>query len=394
MDLSYLIAPSPVSDWSEVDGSGLELARKVQGTVYRKHILTRGTLLHPETGSKIQIDDDFVRHLQQNFDNNVCDIVQVPLANDQNRHVENPAANLGEVVGIEDDKSTGKVYAMVDARKHAGDFGKTLLGASAFLHMNYKDSKTGQRVGPTLLHVAVTNRPYVTGLDPYEPVVAASAEDLGEPALVRMSGNDREDPHMPRQLEEVLAELSADHKIDVNALKAELTSAQEKVTAAESRASDAETKLSAVDTTLAERIATALKGSEEGAKLAAGDASEEDVLSAVKELATRNVTLSNAQEEAGTRIAALEKRNTEVEIDGLISDGRILPAKREAFLTMALTNRELFDQIVPDEPIVKMSKEQGSSPQPEEQKKGKWDVTEEIARLTGEGGPAHKYVSA
>lgn len=392
-----IIAPSPFADWTATD-SEVELSRKVQGKVYRKHILTKGTLFHPVTGSPIQIDDSFVNRMKQNFTDNVCDIVQVPLANDQNSHVENPAANLGEVVGIEDDKTSGKVYALVDARKHAEDFGKTLLGASAFFHLNYKNSKTNTRVGPTLLHVAVTNRPYVTGLDPYEPVVAASAEDLGEPVLVQMSGDRQEDP-VPRPVADVIAELNTDHKIDVTALQAQLSASETALTkakaatkVAEDKASDLETKLSAVDS-LAERVTAALAGSEEGTKLSKVDeVTDEAVVKAVSELAARNVALSSAQDAAVTRITALERKNAEIEVDQMINDGRILPAKREVHLTMALTNREMFDQIVPDEPIVKMSVEKGVAPKGEEHDKHEIDIEAEIARLTGEGGAAAQYV--
>jgi hypothetical protein len=396
MDPKCVIAPSPLSDWTAVDEDTVELARKKQGTLYRKHILNRGELHHPLTGTKITIDDAFVTHLQTNFANNVCDIVQVPLANDQNEHVENPAANVGEVLGIEDDKKTGKIYALVDARKHADDFGKTILGASAFLHLNYKDSKTNKRVGPTLLHVAATNRPYVTGLDPYEPVVAASAEYLGEPALMQMSGGNDRESAMPRSLEEVLTELRTDHEIDVNALRTQLTDVEKakadeaaRAEAAIVTAKAAEDKLAATTT----KLTQALAGSEEGTKLTgSGDVSSEDVVNAVAELAQRNVALSAAQEASVDRIAALEKRNVEAEIDGLIKEGRILPAKREVFLTMALTSREIFDQVVPDEPIVALNAERGVAPRADEHGKREFDVEAELARLTAPGGPAAEYV--
>jgi Mu-like prophage I protein len=310
------------------------------------------------------------------------------LANDQNEHVENPAANVGEVLGIEDDKKTGKVYALIDARKHEGDFGKTILGASAFLHLNYKNSKTNKRVGPTLLHVAATNRPYVTGLDPYEQVVAASAEYLGEPALMQMSGGNDREGSMPRSLDEVLAELRTDHEIDVDALRTQLSAVEKEKTDEAAKAKAAEDKLTSTTT----KLAQALSGSEEGAKLSAGDVSSEDVVNAVAELAQRNVALSAAQEASVDRIAALEKRNVEVEIDGLISEGRILPAKREVFLTMALTSREMFDQVIPDEPIVALNAEKGTAPRADEHKGREFDVEAELARLTAPGGAAAEYV--
>lgn len=400
METQCVIAPSPISDWCEVDTVAVALARKVQGRVYRKHILNEGPLYHPVTGTTINIDKDFISSLKRNFDNNVCDIVQVPLANDKNEHVESPAANLGEVVGIEHDPRSRKVFALVDARKHSDDFGKTLLGASAFLHLNYKDSKTNKRVGPTLLHVAVTNRPYVTGLDPYEAVVAASSEDLGEPVLMKMSG-DRLEDRVPRTLEEVLAELRDDHKVDVNDLKAQLSAAQDETEKVKNeavtltqRATDAEMKLSAVDSTLAERIAAALAGSEEGAKLSKAEGvSGEDVVNAVAELAAKNEKLAGEQTAALSRIEALEKKGAETRIDGLVRDGYILPAKRDVYLTMLLTQPDMFDQVLPEEPIVKMSVEKGVAPQGEEHAKRELNIDEEIARLTSGEHPAARYFS-
>src|SRR5437773_629317 len=159
-DECYII-PSPAGSgtYTPVDEVPAALARqrKVQGKLFEKHILNYGPLIHPKTGGTITIDDAFVRSMQDNFAKGVCDIVQVPLANDQNEHVEGPAANLGEVVGIK--SRDNKVYALLDARQDADKFGKTYLGSSAFLSTNYTDSSTGKKAGPTLLHVAVTNRP-------------------------------------------------------------------------------------------------------------------------------------------------------------------------------------------------------------------------------------------
>lgn len=399
-EFECFIAPSPVSDWTEVDE--VRLSRKTkQGRVFEKHILNFGDLIHPVTGQKIKIDKAFADTLVKNFDEGFCDIVQVPLANDQNQHVENPGANLGEVLGLRVDEAAGKVYAQVDARKQADDFGKTLLGASAFMHLNYKDTKTGQRVGPTLLHVAVTNRPYVTGLDPYQEIVAASSEYDGEPALLEMSATtDQEEAAVPRTLQDILAELKADHNVDVDALQAQLS-------AAETKASEQEVALSAAQEQLAakpdldelvEKVRTALAGTgvADETKLSAseGDVTTDDIVSAVATLAQDNVKLTSANEANDKRIAALEKRHVEGEIDALIGEGKILPAKREVFLTMALTNREMFDQIIPDEPLVKLGNELGSGPSAEAHQTQEVDIEAEIARLTGSGGPAAQYIGA
>lgn len=415
MKLAAVIAPSPQADWSDLDDSALtstdsevRLARVRQGRLLEKHILSFGDLHHPVTGTKIKIDKQFADTLVENFNKGVCDIVQVPLANDKNEHVENPGANLGEVLGLRVDEQAGKIYAQVDARQDADKFGKTYLGASAFMHLNYKDTKTNQRVGPTLLHVAVTNRPYVTGLDPYEEIVAASAVDDGgaeyscEPALLQMSAvSDLEEAAVPRTLEEILAELKADHNLDVTAVQAQLQSAESAKAEAETALSAAQSELETTKSALAakpsvdelvDKVRAALAGSGAEVSLSSSDVDEETLVAAVAELAQQNVKLSASAEQTAERIAALEKRNVEIEIDSLVEQGRILPAKRDVYLNLALSNRETFDALVPDEPIVKLGNEEGVAPKAEEHAKQELDVDAELARLTAPGGPAAEYM--
>lgn len=391
-ELHAVIAPSPDADWTELSND-VRLARQKQGRVFEKHILSFGELIHPVSGAKIKIDKAFADTLVKNFNDQVCDIVQVPLANDKNEHVENPGANLGEVLGIRVDDTKGKIYAQVDARKQADDFGKTLLGASAFMHLNYTNTKNKQKVGPTLLHVAVTNRPYVTGLDPYEEIVAASAEYESEPALLQMSATSEvEEAAVPRTLEEILAELKADHDLDVDALKTQLSTTETEKTELETRLSTVETDLASRPDTdeLVDRIKASLQGTEAETKLSGAEIDDDTVVMAVSELAQQNVRLTEAGGKAVERIEALERRNTEGEIDRLVSEGRILPGKRETYLNLALSNRDLFDELVPDEAIVSLNNEQGTAPTGEEAGKREWDVEAELSRVLE--GPAAKYI--
>src|SRR5215475_2605419 len=133
MELDQVIVPArdDGDGYTLADMDALELTsrRKAQGAVYRKHILTMGRLIHPQTGEHIQIDQPFVDSLQRNFNAQVCDSVAVPLADSQNRHSEDPLRNLGEVIGLE--QSGKNVYALMDIRRPdaAAQMGKTLLGA-------------------------------------------------------------------------------------------------------------------------------------------------------------------------------------------------------------------------------------------------------------------------
>jgi hypothetical protein len=362
-DLRYIV-PAPGGDtFRPVADVPVALARsrQVQGRLFEKHILNKGVLLHPKTGEKIHVDDAFVAAMQENFTKGYCDIVQVPLANDKNEHVENPGANLGEVVGI---RSRGdKVYALLDARQDAEKFGKTYLGASAYLSTNYTDSKTNNKVGPTLLHVAVTNRPYVTGLEDYKEVLAASADSTGEVVVLTPAP---EEPVPTR--EELLAALKTEHGIDVAALQASAAAPPD--TAALS---------AGFMQALPAAIAQALKDS--GAvQLSAdpGQVSLSDVTAAVVELADSNKGLRGEVDELKLAAATTE-------VEGYIDAGRLLPKAKDVAVEMALSNRAGLDAILApaDKPYVALGAQQGVAGPDGEQRQHQ-DVDAELARLAAE----------
>jgi hypothetical protein len=379
MDPEVIIVPSREPDF-------VFLSRTKQGRLFRKHILTKGELIHPTTGAKLTIDDAFVATMKANFDAGVCDHVQVPLADKDNSHDERPDRNVGEVIDLQEEG--GKIYAVIDARKHADDFGKTLLGASAFIHLNYKDTKTGERVGPTLLHTAVTNRPYITGLEDFREIVAASADSVGEaeavlftevptaPASVPDTGQPEpvSDPTRTAQnmltKDELLAALKDQHGVDVVALQAQADAGK--------TASDVATELTA---------SLSAKLTEAGViKLAGGNEdtiTTEDVIGAVTELASTNLALTG-------RLDTLEKRDAESVVDGFVREGRILPVQRDTYVELRLSNPSMFERMVPAEAIVKMDTEAGVTP-PEDEKHKK-NIDEEIARLTAPSGSnAHMF---
>jgi hypothetical protein len=361
-DLRYIV-PAPAGDTFQPVADvpvALARSRRVQGKLFEKHILNLGPLIHPKTGEVINVDGKFVAAMQDNFAKGVCDIVQVPLANDDNKHVETPAANLGEVVGIR--QRDGKVYALLDARQDADKFGKTYLGASAFLSTNYTDSSTGKKAGPTLLHVAVTNRPYVTGLEDYKEVLAASDDSTGEVVVLTPAP---EDP-VPPTREELLAALKNDHGIDVAALQASAAAAP-----------------AAPDTAaLSAALVTAL--TDAGVvKLSGGDAAEvslTDVTNAVVELAADNKNLRGS-------VAALERQAAVTEVQGYIAAGRLLPKTEGTAVELALSNRDALEAILApvNAPYVQLSRQEGVGGTDGEQRQEE-DIDQEVARLTAQHG--------
>ena len=368
-----VIIPSRDAEaYGELTEANIELSRRSSGTLFRKHILTKGELIHPATKQRIKVDDAFVSTMKQNFDNKVCPIVQVPLANDSNAHVEDPDRNVGEVIDIE--VSGDKVYAVIDARRNADRFkDRTYIGASAMLSLDYTDTTTGKKSGPTLCHVAVTNRPYITNLDEYEEIIKASADNSEEAVLLTEPTTDEvvetesgsvEEPeveeHETMTKEELIAALKDEHGIDVAALQTE----------AAKPADTAE---------LSNKLVAAL--TDAGVvKLSNDDsaANVEQVVGAVVELAKDNVALSS-------RIETLElssaKAEAVYEVEGQIRDGFIDPAKKEAMVKLYLSNTDLYKELLPGEPKVELSAERGTSVEANENKV-ELDVDAEVARLS------------
>lgn len=366
-----VIIPSRDSTaYDELGEAKVELSRRSTGTLFRKHILTKGDLIHPATGKRIKIDDDFVAKLKSNFDNKVCPIVQVPLANDSNQHVEDPDRNVGEVIDVE--VKGNKVYAVIDARRNADKFkDRTYIGASAMLSLDYTDTNSGSRVGPTLCHVAVTNRPYITNLEDYEEIVKASADNsdeavlLTEPAEEEVNPGSTEEPelkeHKTMTKEELIAALKNDHGIDVDALQAEAAKPAETDPAAE----------------LSNKLVDAL--AERGVlNLSATDsANVEQVVGAVVDLAKDNVELSNRIEKL-----ELSSRESEAtfEVESKVRDGYIDPSKKDAMVKLYLSNKDLYNDLLPAEPNVELSVERGTSTDANDNKV-ELDVDAEIDRL-------------
>ncbi len=164
------MVPSPDEPYLELDAPG-------QARRFAKHVLTVGeTFVHPATGKPLTVDESWWSDLKRNWDARVVPIVQFPAADERNRHTEDPRANLGRVVDLRRDGQ--KIYADVEVPDPAvaDKVGKTILGASAMLHMDYPDPRNGRRRGKALVHVALTNHPHLISLDPYSELAASSTE--------------------------------------------------------------------------------------------------------------------------------------------------------------------------------------------------------------------------
>jgi len=354
----YAIVPGPRSDFIELGRSSA-----TKGRLFKKHILSKGTLNY--NGKKIPIDDKFFQALETNFDNHVCDIVQVPVAGANNEHTEDPFRNIGEVVKLE--HSGSKLYAVIDARdENAADkLGKTLLGASAMFSMDYTDTRTDTKVGPTLLHVAVTNRPHVVELDDYEELIAASADGSGEHITLTSLKENKV------TLDELLGELKDEHGIDVPDLQAKAEQVDQAVALS--------AKLTETLDKLNDSGVVALSN-KDGAAV-----SGDEIVAAVAQLGEKNVALSA---KVDALVEDKKKDKAEARVEKLVDEGFILPAKKDAYLAILLSNEEQFEALIPEKPLVALSAESLKDPEDEQHKK---TVDDEILRLTS-SATAKQYI--
>lgn len=315
------------------------LSRTKSGRLVRKEILKTGTLNHPGVkGGKVQLTGDMFDHIVENFDNKVCDIVQFPLADQNNAHTEDPLRNGGEVVKLKHEGDS--LYAYIDVRKSdvlQGITDKTIIGASAMLAMDYTDTRTGEKAGPTLLHVAATNRPHVTELEDFE-VIAASVDGNGEAVLLTAS-DQTTDPSGEESTmttkDEAFAFLKDSEGIDVQAL---LDSAEANKGVAE----------------LSSKLTDALNNS--GIiKLSNGEeAKAEDLVLAVGQIVDDNVKLSG-------RLDSIEKERASekaaAEVDADIAAGFFQSAQRDTLVKINLSAHEDYVALKPEQPVLKLSGE-------------------------------------
>jgi len=343
----------------------VELAATSKERVFRKQILHYGDLMYPGVkGGKVKIDESFADKLIENFNKKVVGSVQLPKAGPNNEHTEDPDRNIGEVIKVL--KGTKGVYVDMAVRTDDADkIGKTLLGTSAMLHLNYTDRRSGELVGPTLIHNCVTNNPYVTDLEGFEEVLqmtAPGADITHQEDIVLLTSVPMKESEMATPtLDELFAQLKKDHNIDVPDLQQKAANS-EKAVALSAKIQE-------------ELVGTGLL------KLSAGQEVDADTLvGAVAEAGAQIVTLST---KVDTLSETIVKDAATRDVEKLVLSGHILPKDQESMLELRLSNKELFAKLVPENPVVKLSQENGDEEPSDEHKK---TVEDEVARLTALAG--------
>lgn len=358
--------PSPQGDgFVELSASAVATKPKAQGRVFRKQILKFGDLRY-KNGKKYKIDEAFADTLIDNFATS-GEIVHVPKAGSRNEHNDDPDRNIGEVIGVVKDKNG--IYADIDVRTDDADkLGKTLLGVSALLDLAHENRETGENVGPTLLHACVTNRPYVTNLEPFTELVGLSVDTQSDYEVLVLTDDETKEPLMATK-EELIEALKSEHKIDVVALTSEV----EELRPLKAQVADLAPKAEAF-VTLSTAVSETFQADEGVLALSATDATVEEYVASVTNAHDKIVSLSA---EVETVKGEVLDKEAEAEVEKLRLTGFILPKNVEAMTALRKKDKDLFDQLVPENPIIKLSVEEGEEPTEEPGK----TYNDEIDRL-------------
>ena len=149
---------------------------------WRKELLRVGSWVHPrDPARKLMVTPDVLRRLVENFQTGRRD--RTPVQKDHSDW----AGTVGDVEDliIEGDRLIATLSITDDGAAHAIAT-KKVTGVSAAFTEDYTDKATGEKVGPTLIHAALTNSPYIGGLGGY---AALSETD----ALIYLDDTDEDD---------------------------------------------------------------------------------------------------------------------------------------------------------------------------------------------------------
>lgn len=146
------------------------------GSIYRKQLVKFGVWENPDypwfsDDPKMTLDEDWGNRVKENFDaGNLGSKVPVPL-----NHTDDVKANTGELVALEVVAGDG-LYGDLEIRdaQTIEDLDNGLIfDVSISFVWDLVRQDDGKHYGPTLLHVALVNTPYLIGMNAFEKVGAA-----------------------------------------------------------------------------------------------------------------------------------------------------------------------------------------------------------------------------
>lgn len=359
-----------------------DVAAKATGSVYRKQLFTYGTWINPNWWWDDELLMDLTMELalamKANFDNNTIGS-KLPLPRN---HTGDVNANTGEVIGFEVGQDAAYVYLDVRDSATVEDIDNGLIwDVSAGFDFDWVSQKDGSHHGPCLLHVALTDEPYINNMSGFEKTELSKRTESfakqfaidSKPSVIMMSKNKYEEIKMLKlstvkndkdypvtvtykdaKENEITVTLEAGHEADVPEEAVETVNTQ----ISESTAPETDEERTAREAKEAEDAAAAAGG--EGGTPAEGTETSE------QKLAKANQTIATMK--------------AEQEFSRLLSAGKITDAQKGLFLSFATTAQITLSADVKISDKVTLSK-------------GAQDAPSAVTLLSAifEAGPALKF---
>jgi phage I-like protein len=245
-----------------------------------------------------------------------------------------------------------------------------ITGGSALINLNHSDHESGEEHGPTLIHWALTNAPYIKGLAPYEEV--ALGEEEGATTFIALNDEEGGSVNPIEQALEALKDAS-----DEDIRKA----------LADSRPGVLDSGDEGGDEPTAEQLAEA---KEEGRKEVMAALSEKGIEVVIDEGAKGDETKVDVSkspefvklsEEFETFRKERDQEKAESVVDKAIEDGKVLPSQKEALVEVALSEggMDRLAKLIPEKAIVDL-KERGVDPSKETVELSEEDIDGEADR--------------
>ncbi|MBB1566127.1 hypothetical protein HG429_004115 [Candidatus Saccharibacteria bacterium] len=229
----------------------------------------------------------------------------VPLGHPRNSS-ELAAWNRGEMVNMElTDEGINAVIEIRDDETAKSIENRNIPDVSMGFEDNYLDKKTGKFVGPLLKHVGLVVDPYIKGMRRFVPL----ADEV--PAVLFSDSQDYE-----KEDKTMTVKVKNDREFDI-----EVTYAVDGENKTETVATGTEIE---VPGDQAEAVKQQIADAE-----APKDNDKED------ELSKRERALADREAALAEKEAAAAKRDAEAKFNKLLSDGKVVPAQKDAFMALS-----------------------------------------------------------
>jgi hypothetical protein len=289
--------------------------------------------VNPNGGAKMVLDDEFADEVIANFESGKYGAVSVPLGHPKT-DIEMAEMNRGEVLELK--KTDDGIEALIEIRddETVEKIEKRLIpDVSMGFSEDYLDKKTGKRVGALLKHVGLVVDPYIKGMTKFvacgedNACVLFSDKDFNEEGegmkFVKVENDRKFDIEIKYQLdgEEVIKVIAAGEELEVPEDEAENV---------EKQIADAEEPK---------------EGDESNGELTDDNEKVEsnpETVNREAEVSKREAEIAHREQAVAWREREIARKEAELKFNQLLSDGKAIPAQKEAFLVLSeLKNEEI-----------------------------------------------------